>query len=75
MLNRKIERRYDEKHTKFTSPSDPILKELAKLIGLKQSRVIGKEEFERLTSNIILYGVKRKNRYMLISSVSMWGLR
>jgi hypothetical protein len=59
MLNRKIEKRYDEKHTKFTSPSDPILKELEKLIGLKQSRVIGKEEFERLTSNIILYPLKR----------------
>ncbi|MGB7639219.1 MAG: hypothetical protein WCF03_14300 [Nitrososphaeraceae archaeon] len=59
MLNRKIDRRYDEKHTKFTSPSDPILKELAKLTGLKQSRVIGKEEFERLTSNITLYLVKR----------------
>ncbi|HEY6165872.1 MAG TPA: hypothetical protein VIW25_13280 [Nitrososphaeraceae archaeon] len=40
MLNRKIEKRYDEKHTKFTSPSSPILKELARLIGLKQSRVI-----------------------------------
>ena len=54
MLNRKIDRRYDENIRNLRL--HPILKELAKLTDLRQNRLIGKEEFERLIKHYFILG-------------------